>query len=96
MLTLTKAEPIGETDPQLCHLNMGSSPHRWEYKRLPIFDETRSRPLLEARVAARLTVREAAARTGLGLAEYSGLEHGRYTCSDADLDEVYQRLGLRT
>ncbi len=91
MITLTKAEPIGH-HKAMCHLAVINGPHRWEERMVGEYDETRSKPLLRARLWAGLSIREACALVGMGPADYSGLERGRNVCSDEDWRSVWLTL----
>lgn len=91
MVTLIKADPIGQSEPSPCHINTGpdSSKHRWEMRSHPIYDVTKGKPFMRARIRAGLTVRDASRMASLSLTEISGLEHGRYQCSDDDWRKIW-------
>lgn len=84
MITITKAEPIGESKPAMTHLHVANGPHRWEMTTRTLYDETGGLPFRRVRVANHMTIREAATKAGVSAADLSGLEFGRHTCSVAD------------
>ncbi len=93
-VTLIDVAPIGSRMATV-HLNTGpdSGGHRWEERPMAEYPKSQKGELLMAlRIGMNLTLREAGGRVALTPAQWSQVEHGHYTVSDADWEALFSAI----